>query len=98
MLWVSVKALVMEAGAGRGWTGGGGCQGPGPAGGTPMHSGCLQRVCSEGPGAWPAFTIILLPEYSLCAALCQRHSQTFSLPPGPGVGVRVELVQLRMQV
>lgn len=47
---------------------------------------------------WPAFTIILLPECSLCAALCQRHSPDLLSPSCPGVGVRVEFVQLRMQV
>lgn len=70
--------------------------GPWPSWGTPMHSGCLQRVCSEGPGALACFTIILLLN-APCVQLCAKDTvQTFSA--GPGVGVRVELVQLRMQV
>jgi len=45
----------MEAEGREGRTGGGGGQGSGPAGGMPVHSGCLQRVCSEGPSTLACF-------------------------------------------
>ena len=50
---------------------------------------CTPGVC-RGSAAralvhWPAFTIILLPECSLCAALCRRHSPDL-LSPRPWGG------------
>lgn len=98
VLWVSVRGIGDGSrGQEGGWTGGGGCQGPGPAG-VPL---CTPGVC-RGSAAralvhWPAFTIILLPECPVCSSVPKTQSRLSLSPPGPVV-VRLELVQLRMQV
>ena len=98
MLWVSVRGI------------GDGSRGQGEAGQEEGAARALaQQECLCTPGVcrgsaakalvhWAAFTIILLPECSLCAAMCRRHSPDLLSPPDPWLGVKVELVQLRMQV